>query len=1662
MDTVRNRGYLKFIVWIIVCVMLMVAVSLVMPSAETNQQEPDLNVEVTSFTPIGITKPKTNITIEFSRELVPDDNLNNPFTDIPVRFEPPIPGIARWLDNHVLRIFPGSPLTPSTEYIAYIESDKSYLYRNRIKKSHDFKFRTPIFTIKSFRTEIINVSEPPFHSRILFHLSFNYPVDQQELKKFMSTNLKVEGGTIKLDIKEKPVSSSITVISEPFKSQKSHGKFLFKINKGLPCVDGQIPLPSPFEREFRIPEPKPLVINRVTSRGAGPNCQLLIELSQAVALDQIKEYLSITPEEDYTVDQRYRRIVMLGNFRPRETYTVNIKKGLISLNGQTLERDFSSKVQIGDLPPSMKFLDNAIYMPPNSSKLVAIETVNINQISIEVEQIFPNNIVYYLGSGNRRNYRRDVSRVGRRLFTEDFGLESEPNKPLTSTFDIGGIVGDTLQGIYKVSARIKERRWTYAERNVMITDLGILTRLSSDYLMVWINSLSGTGPVSKVEVSLISSNNQLLLKGKTNSKGVVIFDDIADKITDFEPFVITAVKGDDLSYLKFNECLIPTSDFDAKGRPYLSRGYEAFIYTDRGIYRPGEDVHLLSVIRGVNSSMPPEFPYILEIKDPQGGSLKDYKLTTAENAISELSVTIPSFAKTGKYLAKAKIGEDVIGFYEFQVEEFIPDRIKTELSTDKDIYDAGDKMNIIVDGVYLFGPPCAGNDVRGHLTMQTDNFRPNGWSGYSFVNPEMKFSSIEVDLATEQLDEKGRYIYEYKIPDNLKPPSSLKMLLSATILEEGGRAVSDFKVAKINPYPIYLGVKSNFKGYAKIGEDLNFSITALNKSGSLVAVDSVWVKFYRVIYQNIIKKDATGLYRYASEKSERIIDSTLVEFYDKPVSAIFTPQDYGSFSVKVFSCRTGHSSSVGFYVSGWGYSPWSMANPDRIELELDRRKYNSGDEAKLLVKAPFSGRLLLTVEKDKVLKFETYDLDSNTAEIKLPVKKEYQPNVYITATLIKSTNSLERFSPPRAFGIIPLLLVNSGSKLNMSIESPEATRPKEKLEVKIKTRPNTILTVAAVDAGILQLTDFTLPDPFEYFYGKKRPSLRAYDIYSLIYPDIQAEKSHLNPPGGKAFDRRRMRHLNPLSVRRIVPVALWSGIVTTDSLGSALVEFDLPQFNGRLDIMAVGFNDNQCGSASREVAVRDKIVIQESLPRFVAPGDKVNARALIFNNTGEDGNFEITMKIDGSASIESSKNVSLFIPDNGKVTAKFLLQADSRPGKISISISASKGKEKSSVNMVLPNRPGQPLLTLHGSGTVKENQPAKISIPDDWLEGTAEYNFKVSSLPAVRLTRSIQYLLSYPYGCLEQITSRLFPLLYFNDIAGFVQPAIFGTKGQDYFIEEGILRIQGMQASSGGFNMWPGKDIRNDWSSIYAAHFLIEARKSGYQVDDDVYKKMLKYLKKQARHKGLTTDHLIIRIYNAYVLAKAGKLDKSIVNNIRMHNLDSLPLYSRFQLAGAIAMTTGIEDALWLMPSSIHPRQISPETGRFFSSSLKSNAILLDILSEITPDNPAVPELVKAISEDLYVGRWYTTQSNAWALMALGKFFKTQEDPDYEGVIFVEGKEYKNFDIQDINIYDSTLGGKDIRISIQGTGNCYYYWQGSGVSTSGVAREFDNSLRVRR
>ena len=1077
---------------------------------------------------------------------------------------------------------------------------------------------------------------------------------------------------------------------------------------------------------------------------------LEIRFNSGVAPDQAELFLTVEPEDEYQLVSHRRFLRIEGEFKPGDQHTVKIGRGLSAQDGTTLKRNFSKTLRIPNLEPNLRFVGGGLYLPREGNLNLGLATVNINRVKVDVEKVYANNLIFLASS---QGWSRWASNLGKSLHSEEIEIESVLNKEVTTPISLADYLEDDRIGIFKVTARESERRWRSSTQWVMITDLGIMAKRTGDELWVWVNSLSTLKGVSGVIIKVISDNNQTLLSGATNSDGFVKFSSVSDEMEGFVPFMITAAKGEDLSFIELNRRKLSTTNFEVAGAPYLDSGYEAFVYTDRGVYRPGETANLVSIVRGKDNLTPPSLPVLIQVLAPDNRIFREFRSQTGEEGAFELSVKFPEYAKTGGYIAKIHVAGVEIGRIRFQVEEFMPDRIKVTLTTDKPVYGLGGEISLGVDAVNLFGPPAVNRKVLASCDIEASEFAPEKWRSFTFSDAALKFKKRHINLGESRTDEFGKTAYQLSIPSELKPQSALKGVFVATVSEPGGRAVSAYRGVTIHPYTHYVGIRRSPEGYAKLNEEMIIEYISVGEDGIPTPGRNLKLTTYKIRWNSILRRDSGGNYRYVSEKQAEILRSSPLTSEEGVGRFAFAPTEYGEYRIEIRDLDSGASTSTEFYTAGWGYTPWAMENPDRLEIDLDKESYQPGKIAKAQIKAPFAGKLILTVEREKVLSYRTVTMKENTAVIDVPILDGYKPNVYLSASLIRSTTSLEKHAPARAFGIVPLKLNDDANRLSVEIDAAEETRPNQELEVLVRVeappapkREAYQLTVAAVDEGILQLTNFQVPDAHGFFFRQRGLNTDTLDLYSAVLPEVESASGKSSTGGGDGVDAGRKKRLSTVSVKRVKPISLWSGLVTTDDTGIGVVRFSVPQFNGTLRLMAVTFAGDRFGKAEEFVIVRDPIVLTPTFPRFVSSGDSFSVPVSVFNGTVEDGDFEVSLSREGAVEIlgDSTHWIRLNTGEEGQVF--FELEAQDAMGKVTFNLSAKGNRESTQMTTDVPIRPATPPVTQTGYGVVKAGREANFTFPSNYIAETDEYELTLSSFPAVKFAGGISYLLRYPYG----------------------------------------------------------------------------------------------------------------------------------------------------------------------------------------------------------------------------------------------------------------------------------------------------------------------------
>ncbi|MGE0825695.1 MAG: alpha-2-macroglobulin [Candidatus Binatia bacterium] len=1589
----------------------------------------------------------------------------------PAILKPSVGGSWRWQGANILRFEATDRFAMATEYRLAL------IIERIIKSNYTFTGKSEfVLQTEAFKVERIDISEEPVlegkhHVLIRGNARFNTVVNPEVLatKLRLIDPLRGENDPIPVDLETTYRSQVIGFRSQPIEKHKEPRKLKLVILSNLTPEGGNVTLATDWVQTIPLGSSEKLTVLGISPQAGDPDSTVRLRFSSPVNPEAVGTYLSLTPAAQYRLSAEGTELILTGALIPGHAYELTVTQGLPARDEAKLQQDYKTSFTMPDLEPSFAFESPGMFLSASGSRTIALKSVNIGEVQLTIDRVYRNNLFVffqYNGGGyeDLEFYDSSVAHyLGDRIVTQSLPLRNERNVSTTTPLPLENYVREQEPGLYRINI-VRPNSSRGISRWLLMTDLGIVAKQGKDEFLVWVSSFANLSAVEGANVRLLSDQNQLIAEGHTDAEGLWRAQNLAKRFEKQTPYMVIVEQGNDFSFLLLDQALIDTSGFEVSGAEVSKEGYSAYVYGERDIYRPGETVEGVSVVRDRNLQPPPVMPLVLRHRDPEGNIRDTLKLTMTERGLAPFTLPVPAYAPTGHHTLELLIGEEVIGQYRFQVEDFVPDRIKVEIAPQKEEVSTGQELAYDVASAYLFGPPAASLTVESRVRVIPATFSPKGYDEFIFHDPERQFSNQEILTSEGVLDETGRRTFSATVPTGLRVPSSLTAVITARVQEQGGRGVTALQRIPVHPYPYYVGLRRLGEGYAEPRKPVTLEYVTVAPNASAVPAQNLRAELFRDRWHTVLRKTDAGNYRYESTREIVLVDSQTVNAGTTRGQFTFTPAEFGEYRVALTDVDTGSSTQVTFFVSGWGFSPWAIKTPGRLDLSVDKTEYHPGEDATVVIKAPFAGKLFLTVEREGIFHRQIHSLSGNTATITVPILADYRPNAYVTATLIRSASDLEPGTAGRAFGAVQLNVDQTSNRLKVDIAAPEEIRPLSTLTLQVTAAPNVDLTVAAVDEGILQLIAQQTPDPFAYFYRKLALAVRSFDIFSLLLPEVKVTGKA--PVGGDAEGDAMEAAVRTESIRRVRPVAFWSGIVTTDGEGKATVSFAIPEFQGAVRVMAVAHQGKQFGSASHTTKVRTPVVLLPTFPRFLSFNDRVQLPVTVRNDTGKDGDFTATLTVAGPVTIEGESSKKVTVPHGREQTTYFTLKSGDVAGDVKLVLTGKGNNETTTASSELSLRADLPARTVEHAGTLAK---AVTELPTDNLDmfrpETLRRELRIGPLPLVQFSGKLRYLLHYPYGCVEQTTSSMFPLVYFSDLAKELDPELFSHSDPTVFVQEGIRRLATMQLHDGGFAMWPDTDTLHPWGSIYASHFLVEARRAGHLVENFLYDRALEFLARESKPSQQPNEEELQRVtYALYVLARAGKGDLGTLDFVREHHSKTLKPESRALLGAAYAatgntqvieeLTRGLEDA----------EQIVRQTGGNFNSTIRNRAMLLLAFLDAAPHDPRVVKLVQRLSRDAETGYW-STQESAFAFVALGQFFQQQaQKKPYTGKVFVGNTEIGAF-TNTTTTFTNIPGKTPIRIEMDvgyESGAAFYALQSRGIPTDNKFTPEQAGLEIKR
>ncbi len=1617
----------------------------------------------------------------------------------PASLKPKIKGYWRWSDQQQLSFIPEEAYEANVIY--QVTLDSSYFSQLGLQLQGQTKhhFTAQPFLCQSLGLNRRRTGDQPRTYSIEGRAQFNYPVNPEEFAAALSC-IEDGGESVEFVVETTGAAQRIEFRTVEMESRPQDFNITISIDPSLEPIAGNGTLGEAQTSRMDIPAIERLNIWNVDVTSHGESPAVNISFSSSVLPVDLVKALTIEPAvENLRLLGNWDSVELNGSWQFGTTYKLKISADLVAQNGLTLERGFARSLTIHDLEPLVRITGPGNYLSLHGDGKVGIETINLTEFQLQVDRIHANNLVPFLqkvrlASNRRYYYNWDLADHGSPLFTRTEKVQPGPkNKFQLTPVDLRKVLDEDSRGIFRLTTSDLQSGSSQDSRWLVATDLGLVAKQSAGRVEVAVASINRLEPVSGAMIQVLSYNNQVLASGHTDSEGMVSFKGLSGDDAGSRAFVVVATKGQDLSFLKFAETGIRTADLDTRGVDLDEKGYRAYLYGDRDIYRPGETAHLVWVVRDSRLKPPSGFPLNLKILGPGGRDFINAKVICDETGTGEFTVDLPSWAQTGKYTVLLFLGEDnLLGETSLSVEDFIPDRMKVgaELLVDgkpASVIEASDQVQLEAKAMTLFGPAAVGRQAEASLWFRRARVEIPGYEEFTFGEDQDGPLPQRRELGQEKTNDQGIASWKVPLPEVADYQGWLKMTVLTKVTElGGGRSVSATAEAIFSPTNRLLGLRNlstETSDYVQPGETLRFEGVLIDLQGNPIADDSAHLKILRKQWRTVLKKDGNGKFRYLSEYDEKLVAERTVALLAEPTVLEVTPDTHGSYRLVLENADGTVRGSLNYYVYGRGYSPWAMNNPEKINLKLDRDSYSDGDVVTASIEAPFPGLMLLTVEREKVFSRRWFRLEQNTGTVQVSLPRGAAPNVYLTATLLRPLSDLEPHSPARAFGAVPVFLDRTPVTLPVEVTSPKEMRPRNTLNLRVKLPRDDAalrLTVAAVDEGILQLTGFESPSALDFFLQRRRLAVESFDIWSLLLPEYKRVLRKSAAGGGRDMSvmaaPEMAKRLNPLAADRVKPVALWSGLLEGQA-GWQDIHFEVPEFNGTLRVMVLAVAGDRFGSAETQIQVRDPLVLSPSLPRFLAPGDRFRVPVPVYNGLSgsDDGSQDVRLSLQLAGPLQGVANGSLSatlpVAPGKEEVAWFDLQAADTPGKAQVKFTGEAAGVQVFKETELSVRPPFALAGVVATGSVDQNQPFSLALSNDWYEGTGITTVTVAANPVAGFGAALPYLLRYPYGCLEQITSRSFPLLYFGDLATQLAPGEFALGDADYFVNSGLDYVASLFRPGNGFSMWPGSTYGpvNAWATVYVTHFLVEAGRRGFVLPEGLLNQALAVVAGFARSSergwpgDWTLNHrLRTRAYACYVLALAERPDRGAMDQLAHAQWESLPPVSRTHLAGAYALTGNRSRFDQLLPAVDAPVAGGRSSGFTWYSLARDEAMRLEVLATVAADHAQVPRLIQRLAGRAENGRWYNTQDNAFALLALGKLSARNKLDAASGQILVEGEIVAEFDSAGVSLQSREWAGKNLEIKTTSGGSAWFTVLDEGTPRQAEYDQYDAGLVVHR
>ena len=1126
--------------------------------------------------------------------------------------------------------------------------------------------------------------------------------------------------------------------------------------------------------------------------------------------------------------------------------------------------------------------------------------------------------------------------------------------------------------------------------NILASNLGMIVKRNSlNKLWIAVNNILDTKPVAKAQVTIYNFQLQPIGKGETNGEGLV---EITPKGV---PFIAVAEADKQKAYVRVVDGEEQSvSRFDVGGKD-IQKGLKGFIYGERGVWRPGDTLHISFMLEDREKRIPDKHPVALEIYNPRGQFYTKMISTQGTNGFYTFAVPTQADDPTGLWNAYVKVGGTAF-HKSLRIETIKPNRLKITLALPTILQASSKDVYAPLTSSWLTGATASRLKAKVEMSLSKVNTQFKNYGQYLFNNPATDFTTVRADVFNGVLDAEGRAGVNIQLPVATGAPGMLNATLTTRVFEPGGDASIYSQTVPFSPFTSYVGINLNQpKGkYIETDKDHVFDIVTVNDQGQPVNRSNLEYKIYRISWSWWWENGEESFGTYINNSSITPVASGNLQTTGGKTSFKFRINypDWGRYLVYVKDRESGHATGGTVYID---WPDWrgrsNKTDPSGIKMlafSLDKDSYEIGETATAIIPAAAGGRALVSLENGSTVLQQQWLEVSDQGDTKLTFKitPEMAPNVYLHISLLQPHAQTVNDLPVRMYGIAPVFVTNRQTILQPQIKMPEVLRPETDFNVTVSEKSGKPMTytLAIVDDGLLDLTNFKTPDPWNEFYAREALGIRTWDMYDDVLGASGGRYSSLFSTGGDASLKpadAKANRFKPV-VKFIGPFYLAKGKQQTHTL-------KLPMYVGSVRAMVVAGQDGAYGNAEKTAFVRTPLMLLSTLPRVLSTQEEITVPVNVFAMENQVKNVTVSLEASGAGvQITGNRQQSLTFDQPGDQLAYFTLKTGSKTGKATIHLTASGNGQQTKETIEIEVRNPNPVVTLRNSQWIEAGQEAELSYT---LAGSSSANnqvqLEVSRIPSVDISRRFDFLYNYQHHCTEQLTSKALPLLFVSQFKAVDEQEAEKIKTN---VQEAIRQIYARQLPNGGFVYWPGNAVADEWITSYTGMFLTLAQEKGYAVHPNVLNKWKRFQRAAAQNWRMPQEASNWQIWQSelqqafrlYTLALAGAPEYGAMN--RMKEQPGLSIQAKWRLAAAYALTGKMKPAGELVYNAETTVIPYSSMNLIYGSSDRDEAMILETLILMKRDRDALQQ-AKKVSQNLAQENWFSTQSTAFALMAMGR-----------------------------------------------------------------------------